>query len=73
MIGQLLVALLVIPVVVGKAAVFYRGLNERKADNMKQTLLDFSFIFFFFFLGGEAENCCSRRVRELERGGVSGR
>ena len=43
--SQLLIARLI---VLGKAAIFRRGLNGRRADNMKRTLLDFSFRCFFF-------------------------
>ena len=51
-IGQMLIARPIVAIVLGKAAIFHRGLNGRRADNTKQTLLDFSFSFFFFFLKG---------------------
>ena len=48
MIGQLLIARLMVSVVSGKAAIFDRGLNGCRADNKKQILLDFSFCWLFF-------------------------
>ena len=66
MIGQLLVAWPIIAIVLGKAAIFHHGLNGCRADNKKQTLVDFS-----FSLSGKKPRC-SRRVREWERAVVSG-
>ena len=73
MIGQLLIARPIIAIVLGKATIFHRCLNGHRVDNTKWTLLDFN----FSLLRKEekkkkAENSGSRRVREQERGGVSG-
>ena len=61
--GQLLLAQSVVAIVFRKAAIFHLGL-KRHRSNMKQTLFEFSFIFFaasFFFLFFKAaENSCSR-------------
>ena len=66
MISQLLIVRAVVAIVLGKSAIFHYGLNGRRPDSTKWTLLAFSFFFFFF----KAENSCSRMERE--RGDVSG-
>ena len=51
MIGQLLIAWPVIVIVLGKAAIFYHGLNGCKTDNMKWTLWGWGcFVGCFIFI-----------------------
>ena len=71
MIGPLLIAWPIIAVVLGKATIFHLGLNGHRADNVKQTLLDFSFSLLKKQKNKKSGNSCSRRVREWKRSGIS--
>ena len=67
MIGQLLIARLVVAIILGKATVFHLRLNGYREDNTKRTSLDFSFI-----LSKKQKINATEEGRERERGAVSG-
>ena len=67
MTGQRLIAWPVVPIVLGKAAILYCGLEW---VDSRECEADFAWFQLHFIK--EAENICGRWVREWERGGVSG-